>query len=133
MALALPAVALADDEMFKWRDARGRVHYSNDSAKIPQGARPVAKQLGHIGGEPVGSVVAPMDASAAPAFPRTVARFERTGGCIRSYDPWALPHRGVDLDRRNWYGIDLACGPQRDVEGWLRDAALTLEFRRIGM
>jgi len=133
MALMLPSLAAANDEMFKWRDTRGRTHYSNDSAKVPQGAAPVRKQLGHIGGDPIGTVVEPAAPGAEPAAPRTMARFERSDACVRSDDPWALSHRSVDLDRRNWYQVDLSCGPQRDVEGWLRDAALTLELRRIGM
>jgi hypothetical protein len=133
VALAMPALAAADDQMFKWRDARGRTHYSNDSAKVPQGASVVSKGIGHIGGAPIGAVVQPPDPSATRGFPQTIARFERSDACVRSYDPWALPHRSVDLDRRNWYQIDLICGPQRDIEGWLRSAALALEFRRIGM
>ena len=131
MALAMPALAAAEDQMFKWRDARGRTHYSNDSAKVPEGASVVNKGIGLIGGAPIGPVVQPDDPSAAPAFPQTVARFERSDACVRSYDP--LPHRSVDLDRPDWYQIDLVCGPQRDIEGWLRGAATQLEFRRIGM
>ena len=37
VALMLPLAAHAED-MFKWRDARGRTHYGNDSEKVPAGA-----------------------------------------------------------------------------------------------
>jgi len=42
VALLLPLAAHAED-MFKWRDARGRIHYSNDTEKVPAGSEIVTK------------------------------------------------------------------------------------------
>jgi hypothetical protein len=131
LALVLPAVVHADD-MFRWRDAKGRVHYSNDPEKIPQGAAPIRTKLGEIGGEPIGPAMAPPAEPRKPAAPEAAA-FGAPFSCARHAGLWALPHRSVDLDRPDWYYLDAACGQQRDIEGWLRDAATTLELRKIGL
>jgi hypothetical protein len=130
LALLLPVAAKAED-MFRWRDARGRIHYSNDTEKVPQGAAPVAKQLGHIGGDPIGEAIEPpADEGRAPAAPS--ARFAPPRSCVDDLGLLALPHLPVDLDRRYWYDVDSLCGPQHDIEGWLRRASTDLELRKIG-
>ena len=127
LALLLPVAAHAED-MLKWRDARGRLHYSNDTEKAPSGAQPVTRQIGEIGGAPIGeAVAAPEGARAARA------EFPGGEGCVRALGLDALPHRAVDLDRRAWFQIDQGCGRQTDIESWLRDASTTLELRKIGL
>jgi hypothetical protein len=130
LALLLPVTAKAED-MFRWRDARGRIHYSNDSEKVPEGAAPVTKPLGHIGGDPIGEAIeVEADEGRAPEPAR--ARFEAARGCVDELGLLALPHRPVDLDRRYWFDVDVLCGPQHDIEGWLRRATTELELRKIG-
>src|SRR5213594_233107 len=46
-AALLPAVALAD-EVWRWKDASGRLHYSNVRAHVPRYAEPVATDIGHV-------------------------------------------------------------------------------------
>jgi len=133
MALMLPLAAHAED-MFKWRDARGRTHYGNDSEKVPAGAEVVTKQLGHLGGEPVGEAYTAPAAPAGQAGARIVTpRWEVQTGCLRRLGYFAFPHSSVDLDRPYWYMVDDICGQQHDIEGWLRRAAFNLEFRKVGL
>jgi hypothetical protein len=47
--LLLPVCALAED-MYKWHDAQGRLHYTNDPTKAPADATIVTKQLGYSDG-----------------------------------------------------------------------------------
>jgi len=130
LALLLPVAAKAED-MFRWRDARGRVHYSNDTEQVPQGAAAVTRELGHIGGEPIGEAVElPRAEGRAPQAP--LARFAPSRSCVDDLGLLALPHRPVDLDRPYWFDVDSLCGPQHDVEGWLRRASTELELRKIG-
>ena len=124
-ALLLPIAAHAED-MFRWRDARGRIHYSNDTERVPAGAKPVTKQLGEIGGTPIGEAVEP------GKFEAPRAAFVPSAGCVRDLGLYALPHRSVDLDRRYWFDVEQACGPQHDIEGGLRRASTDLELRKIG-
>ena len=125
LALLMPMVAHADD-MFRWRDARGRVHYSNDTEKVPAGAQPVTKQLGVIGGTPIGEAIPPSEGKYKPASfaPRT--------NCVAGLGLFAFPNLSVDLDRRGWFDVEQVCGPQHDIEGWLRRASIDLEMRKIG-
>lgn len=103
VALLLPVAAQAED-MFKWRDARGRIHYSNDTEKVPAGAQTVTKQLGAIGGEPIGEAVA------APAAAEPTAASERScvkgeAGCLRDMGLWPLPRRAADFYRERWFAM----------------------------
>jgi hypothetical protein len=132
LALVFPVAARAED-MFKWRDAQGRVHYSNDTEKVPAGAEVVTRKLGEIGGEPIGEVVAAQAPAYAPEAeaPRR-PRWKVEAGCVSDLGLLALPHRAVDLDRRGWFDVDQLCGQQPDIESWLRSATTTLELRKIG-
>jgi len=134
VALLLPLAAHAED-MFKWRDARGRIHYSNDTEKVPAGSEIVTKQLGHIGGEPVGEAYTePVAPAGQPAARIVTPRWgTQGGGCLRQLGYWAFPHSSVDLDRPYWYSVDSICGQQHDFEGWLRGAAFQLEMRKVGL
>jgi hypothetical protein len=125
LALLVPVVARADD-MFRWRDARGRVHYSNDTEKVPAGAQAVTRQLGVIGGTPIGEVIPPSEGHYKPA------NFQARGSCVGDLGLFSLPHRAVDLDRRYWFDVEQVCGHQHDIEGWLRRATTDLELRKIG-
>jgi uncharacterized protein DUF4124 len=127
LALLLPIAAQAED-MFRWRDAKGRVHYSNDTEKVPAGAQVVAKKLGEIGGAPIGEAV-----PAPTGEAKTMEQWPPASSCVRDLGLLALPHRSVDLDRRHWFYVDYLCGRQHDLEGWLRDATTTLELRKIGL
>lgn len=130
LALLLPVAAMAED-MFRWRDARGRIHYSNNTERVPEGATPVTTQLGHIGGDPVGGALeAPAEEEAAEVV--RPARWTANAGCVADLGLIALPHRPVDLDRRHWFDVEHVCGPQQDIEGWLRRASTALELRKIG-
>lgn len=51
LALALPALALADDTVWKWRDGRGRLHYSNVKDATPQDATELKKTIGIVESE----------------------------------------------------------------------------------
>ncbi len=121
--------------MFRWRDGRGRIHYSNDTEKVPEGAKVVTRKLGEIGGAPIGEAVAAPAPKGEPmaAVPRGLARWRAEESCVRDLGLFAFPNRAVDLDRRDWFGIDYVCGQQHDIEGWLRDASTTLELRKIGL
>jgi hypothetical protein len=133
LVLLLPVAARGED-MFKWRDARGRVHYSNDTEKVPAGAALVTRKVGEIGGEPIGpALAAPEEPSRAPAAPRPAPRWSPDRSCVRELGLFALPNQSVDFDRRWWFDVDDTCGKQQDVEGWLRDASTTLELRKIGL
>lgn len=134
IALLLPMAAKAED-MYRWRDARGRVHYSNDAEKVPEGAVAVTKDLGHIGGDPIGEVVEAPAVDHDDARPQQAppARWTAPTACVDDLGLLALPHRPVDFDRRNWFDVDRYCGPQNDVEGWLRRASTDLELRKIGL
>ena len=104
LALVLPIAAQAED-MFRWRDARGRIHYSNDTEKVPEGAQVVTRKLGEIGGAPIGeAMTAPAPSGEATAAPRRPARWQESESCVRDLGLFALPHRAVDLDRRDWFG-----------------------------
>jgi hypothetical protein len=127
LALLLPIAAHAED-MFRWRDAKGRVHYSNDTEKVPAGSPVVTKQLGQIGGAPIGEPVAPTAPKAS-----NEAGWTPPASCVGDLGLFALPHRSVDLDRRGWFEVDRACGRQHDIESWLRSATTTLELRKIGL
>jgi hypothetical protein len=132
LALLLPVAARAED-MFRWRDARGRTHYSNDTEKVPAGAKVVTKQLGHIGGEPIGEVIqapAPSRNEVQSEGPR--ASFGPEGGCPAALTLAAFPHRAIDFNSYYWFEIDGFCGPQHDIEGWLRRASTQLAERTIG-
>lgn len=135
LALVLPIAAQAED-MFRWRDARGRIHYSNDTEKVPEGAQVVTKKLGEISGAPIGEAMPAPTAgpeTAAARAPRRLASWGASESCVRDLGMFALPHSSVDLDRPWWYGIDYVCGQQHDIEGWLRNAAFSLELRKIGL
>ena len=133
LVLVLPIAAHAED-MFRWRDARGRIHYSNDTEKVPEGAQVVTKKLGEIGGAPIGeAMAAPAPGGEVAAAPRRMPMWRGGGSCVRDLGLFALPHRSVDLDRRDWFAVDYVCGHQHDLEGWLRDATTTLELRKIGL
>ena len=131
-ALLLPIVAHAED-MFRWRDARGRLHYSNDTEKVPQGAQAVTKQLGRIGGEPIGASVAPEPSSGRPAGQPQETAWATTAPCPLFEGLWALPDRAVDFNHRDFFDVDAVCGPQHDIEGWLRRASTQLAMRTIGL
>jgi hypothetical protein len=130
-ALLLPIAAHAED-MFRWRDARGRLHYSNDTEKVPQGAQVVTKRLGEIGGEPIGAAVAPEPAAERPS-PSAQTSWNLTPPCPLFQGLWALPDRAVDFNHRDFFDVDAVCGPQHDIEGWLRRASSQLAMREIGL
>ena len=133
LALLLPIAAHAED-MFRWRDARGRIHYSNDTEKVPAGSAVVTKQLGHIGGEPIGEAIESIPTVESRGGSSTQVGWPTQGpSCIADEGFFALPHRSVDFDRPYWYALDRVCGPQNDIEGWLRRAATALELRKIGL
>lgn len=127
LALLVPIAAHAED-MFRWRDAKGRIHYSNDTEKVPAGSQVVTKQLGQIGGAPIGEAIEPT----APKAGNEAGWMPATS-CAGELGLFGLPHRSVDLDRRGWFEVDRACGRQRDIESWLRSATTTLELRKIGL
>ena len=144
LALVLPIAAQAED-MFRWRDARGRIHYSNDTEKVPEGAQVVTKKIGEIGGAPIGEAIAPpapppsnANEPTAAAFPQVLGGFtpmvgcNSPGGCVANYGLYAFPDRVVDFNRRGWFGIDYTCGHQRDLEAWLRDASTAIAMREVG-
>ena len=128
MALLLPIAAQAQ-HMFRWRDARGRMHYSNDTEKVPAGSQAVTKQLGYIGGAPIGEAV-----EASALSPKHEAEWPPPGmSCVEDLGLFALPDRAVDFNRRGWFAIDRTCGRQHDIEAWLRGASTTLALREIGL
>ena len=134
LTLLLPIAAARAEDVFKWRDARGRIHYSTDTEKTPAGAAAVTRKLGEIGGTPVGEALAVPEAPAAPPLmPRRAPRWAAESSCVRDMGLFSFPHQSVDFDRRWWFDVDYVCGHQHDVEGWLRGASLTLELRKIGM
>src|SRR5207249_4493318 len=51
-AVLLPTLSLAD-EVWRWRDPSGRLHYSNVLARAPRYAEPVTTEIGHASWPPV--------------------------------------------------------------------------------
>lgn len=131
VALLAPSI-VHPEELFRWRDARGRLHYSNDPQSIPEGATPVTRRIGEIGGEPVGAAVEPPPPAVAPE-PPVSSPWAHRDDCLDDLGLLAFPHRPVDLDRRSWFDVDQACGRQWDVESWLRGATTVLERRKVGL
>lgn len=137
--LGLPALAHAED-MWKWRDARGRLHYSNVQESAPPQARKVAREIGLIGGEIIGPAATfehPGEAPAAPTVPsptqRQRSRTEQLAGIARYADvtpfgptcgsPWLV---GQPLCPA--YQADDAVAAQL----WLYNAQTQLLMRRWG-
>ena len=69
-ALALPALAGAD-EVWRWRDANGQLHYSNVRSNVPPDAVPVRARLGRVGGTPAPVPASKGGRAFAPAPART--------------------------------------------------------------
>jgi hypothetical protein len=132
LALLLPLAAHAED-MFRWRDARGRLHYSNDTEKVPAGAKALTKPIGLIGGAPIGGTVEAAPTQEPLRQPAAAAGFGTYEPCYERYQTFALPQGGVDFDRPWWYVLDQICGQQHDIEGWLRRAETRLVEREIGL
>ena len=131
LALLVPVAASAED-MFRWRDARGRVHYSNDTEKVPAGAQPVTKQIGVIAGEPIGELVEAPKAPAPSAGWGAADTYGAPSTCMRNVGMWVLPHRAVDFNHYSFFDTDIMCGQGHDIEAWLRRASTQLEFRTVG-
>ena len=105
LALVLPMAAQAED-MFKWRDARGRIHYSNDTEKVPAGAQVVTRKLGEIGGEPIGGAIEAPAAPEAPAIaPQPTSCLKGEAGCLRDVGLWPVPQRAADFYRQRWLAL----------------------------
>jgi len=56
LALTLPALGHAD--VWRWKDSRGRVHYSNVPASVPKHADPVRANVGYLFAAPTHEPVA---------------------------------------------------------------------------
>lgn len=39
LVMLLSVAALAGETMYRWKDSKGQVHYTNDRASIPAGAK----------------------------------------------------------------------------------------------
>jgi hypothetical protein len=99
VALALPALAGAE-EMWRWRDAAGKLHYSNVKANVPADAEPVRTRLGRLEGTP-----APMPAiKKAEEVPSSILRrpFEKAwplpqevGACTSPYGGYFCPRLAI--------------------------------------
>ena len=84
-AVLLPTLSLAD-EVWRWRDPSGGLHYSNVRARAPRYAEPVTTEIGHASWPPVSAktVAIRPGPRAALGEPRLAFRFRhptRTRGC----------------------------------------------------
>jgi hypothetical protein len=91
LALGLPAVSGAE-EMWRWRDTTGGLHYSNVRSNVPSDAVPVRTQLGTLRGTPA-PVPAGRTEKAAPASKtgeERPASMQNVGSCGSVY-PYFCP------------------------------------------
>ena len=101
-AVLLPAVGLAD-EVWRWKDPSGRLHYSNVRAHVPRYAEPVATEIGHASLRPLPAQAAVPRAQAyeAPREARIPFRSElrALGSCWPFGFPYVIvnnPHELAD-------------------------------------
>ncbi len=119
--VALPLAAHAE-EVWRWRDARGRLHYSNVDTRVPEHATRVRTRLGHVSGDlplPDPQMIADMLAAAEQARAEREERAARREEDVASYRPrafWACP-----------------VYPYRTPEAWLCSAWLQLAAREAGL
>ena len=93
-AVLLPTLSLAD-EVWRWRDPSGRLHYSNVRARAPRYAEPVTTEIGHASWPPVSAktVATRPGPRAALGEPRLAFRHPtRTRGC------WSFGYLSVVLN-----------------------------------
>ena len=109
VALWLPGLAGAE-EMWRWRDAGGSLHYSNVQANVPPGAVPVRTRLGTLQGTPAPVPTAPKSDAAPARAPRKTGDerpswMQNVGACGSAYPyfcpgfsvPYLLTIQGNDL------------------------------------
>ena len=108
-ALTLPGLTSAE-EMWRWRDATGHLHYSNVQANAPADAVSVRTKLGTMEGNVAPAPVAEKPTGTRAARSRTPAVerpawMQEVGGCTSPYPylcaPLAVPYiltiQGNDL------------------------------------
>ena len=80
--IALPALAGAE-EMYRWRDASGGLHYGNVAGRVPADAQVVTSTIGHLAMPPGGDIqpVAARAATEAPPPGRSGAATRARGCC----------------------------------------------------
>src|SRR5436190_1424959 len=71
-AVLLPTLSLAD-EVWRWRDPSGRLHYSNVRARAPRYAEPVTTEIGHASWPPVSAKTVATRPGPSPQLPREPA------------------------------------------------------------
>jgi len=90
-AVLLPAVALAD-EVWRWKDPSGRLHYSNVRAHIPRYAEPVATDIGHASLRPLPAQAAAPRAQAYEAPREARIPFRSEVRAVGSCWPFGFPY-----------------------------------------
>jgi len=139
LILTLPALARAEDTMWKWRDARGRLHYSNVQDEVPQGAETVTKTIGIVEPEPA-ATEGPSGADLARierirterAIRRQLTEIDDYKKMIRAQQYWRLlalyPNSWILSD---WMVTDRWMALERTQE-WLNRALDQLDRRQAG-
>lgn len=101
-ALVLPALAQAE-QVWRWEDAAGRLHYSNVAARVPSYAEPVRTTIGRIGGTLPPGEARLAEPAAPPVRPdgMRARRMAADGECRGCYTPLGYPfvlfNHGVPL------------------------------------
>jgi hypothetical protein len=119
VALALPLAAQAD-QVWRWRDAGGRLHYSNVPESVPEHARRVRARVGYLAGDLPAPDPKWIEEDLAAADEERAERAERRRSeALASARPrvfWACP-----------------VFPYPTPEAWLCEASLQLEARKAGL
>ena len=90
--LTLPRLAAAE-EMWRWQDATGRIHYSNVAGHIPDNAVPVSGRIGIIAGPVAGPVVKRMEAGPRAAEGQGPSLMPQASACVPYFCPGlAIPY-----------------------------------------
>src|SRR5438046_9278223 len=112
-AVLLPTLSLAD-EVWRWRDPSGRLHYANVRARAPRYAEPVTTEIGHASCPPVSAktVATRPGPRAALGEPRLAFRHPtRARGC------WPFGYRSVVLNNPHELGVQVKHAPLLDAVG----------------
>jgi hypothetical protein len=137
----LPALASAED-IWRWKDAKGTLHYSNQADAVPPGATrvdtPIVIEASHLPGAPdlvidrgtVSEAPAPRSEARPPARPHRIyteqrLRFDCFAGGVLFAGGWSHPDDIANVGNCLPYLL----GP----EAWLNGARAELALRENGI
>jgi hypothetical protein len=136
-ALTLPALARAD--VWRWRDAHGRTHYSNVPASVPKYADPVRADVGYVAATPLHEPVAVAAVQTSEAtqrraergLRRRLAEIEHFYDEVRARQRARLEAYSNATLLADWMVADRWLSVKEE-EARVRDALAEIERRRSG-